>query len=84
MVVQNNNNDKITFSSDVEVFDASPDKLTQFKGDELIGGVSQGTVANNAKPDITRPIQSPNFKSGTTGWRLNSNGILEANGAIIT
>jgi hypothetical protein len=67
-----------------EVFDVSPDKITVFTGDELIGGVSQGTVAENARPNITAPLQSPNFKQGTTGWRLNSNGILEANGAIIT
>ena len=28
--------------------------------------------------DMTATKQSPNFKSGSKGWRLNSNGIIEA------
>lgn len=31
--------------------------------------------------DVAQPIQSPNFKQNTTGWKLGSNGLLEANGA---
>lgn len=80
-----NSQDKITFSYDKDtVVDIVPDKVGAFRGEEIIGAVPIGTVAANARQDITRPLQSPNFKQGTTGWRLNSNGILEANGAIIT
>lgn len=80
-----NNNEKVTFIYDKgDVFDASPDKVVVFRGEEVIGAVPIGSVAENARQDITRPLQSPNFKQGQTGWRLNSNGILEANGAIIT
>lgn len=79
------NDEKIIFTFDQEpVLDAVPDKVTPFKGGELIGAVPQGAIAENARPSITQPLQSPNFKQGQTGWRLNSNGILEANGAIIT
>ncbi len=83
-MAQVNNEDKVVYDNTKEYVDIAPNTVTQFKGEQLIGGVSQGTVANNARPDITRPIQSPNFKQNTTGWRLNSNGILEAHGAIIT
>lgn len=80
-----NNEEKIIYAKEKdEVFDLAPDKVEPFTGDTFIGGVSQGTVAENARPNITAPLQSPNFKQGTTGWRLNSNGVLEANGAIIT
>lgn len=27
----------------------------------------------------TKPIKSPNYKLGSTGWRLNSNGVVEFN-----
>ena len=77
--------ERITYSKEKEeTIDLAPDKITPFTGDNVIGGVSQGTIAENARESITRPFQSPNFKQNTTGWRLNSNGILEANGAIIT
>lgn len=80
-----NSADKILFSYDKDtVVDIVPDKVVAFRGEEVIGAVSVGTVAESARQDITRPLQSPNFKQGQTGWRLNSNGILEANGAIIT
>jgi len=84
-MAQVNNNDKIIYSKEQEEYiDVAPNKITPFKGDEFIGAVYQGAIAESARQDITRPLQSPNFKQGTTGWRLNSNGILEANGAIIT
>lgn len=31
--------------------------------------------------DVAAPVQSPNFKQNTTGWKLGSNGLFEANGA---
>lgn len=83
-MAQVNNDNKVVYEATNEYIDIAPNVVTQFRGEQLIGGVSQGTVAENARPDITRPIQSPNFKQNTTGWRLNSNGILEAHGAIIT
>ena len=79
-MAQVNNEEKIIYARDKdEIFDLAPDKITPFTGDTLIGGVSQGTIAENARPDITRPFQSPNFKSGTRGWRLNSNGKSQLN-----
>ncbi len=78
-------NERIVYSKEKEeIFDIAPNKVTPFTGENVIGSVAPGTIAENARQDITKPFQSPNFKQGTTGWRLNSNGILEANGAIIT
>lgn len=34
--------------------------------------------------DITEVQQSPNFKTGVKGWRLNSNGVMEANAGIFS
>lgn len=34
--------------------------------------------------DITTPTQSPNFVYGVSGWRLNSNGIIDAVGVNIS
>lgn len=34
--------------------------------------------------DPFKPIQSPNFKSGEVGWRASSNGLFEANGAMMS
>ena len=75
---------KIITRGNEQIFDLSPDKVTPFVGDDLIGGVPQGAIAENARPNITAPLQSPNFKQGTTGWRLSSNGVLEAYNSIIT
>lgn len=72
-------NEKIIIAQDKDIFDIVPDKVILFRGDTLIGGVSQGTIAENARPDITRPFQSPNFKQGVSGWRLNSNGKSQLN-----
>lgn len=80
-----NTQDRVIVSQDTEVFDIVPDQVTPLKGNQVIGGVTQGNIeAATPQNNITKPFQSPNFKQGQTGWRLNSNGILEANGAIIT
>lgn len=81
-----NTQERVIVSQDKEpIFDISPDLVTSLRGNQIIGGVTQGNIeAATPQNNITRPLQSPNFKQGTTGWRLNSNGILEANGAIIT
>ena len=37
--------------------------------------------SSGASP-ITRPIQSSNYKSGTSGWRLDTSGTVEINGNV--
>lgn len=66
--------------------DLTPNPVIVLRGNQIIGGVTQGNIegANHNVENITKPLQSPNFKQGVKGWRLNSNGILEANGAVIT
>lgn len=37
-------------------------------------------IKDTFKPsDLASPIQSPNYKQDTTGWKLNSNGQVEFN-----
>ena len=61
--------------------DISPDVIPTKKiGDVL---VNNGVYGINTL-GIGKTIQSTNFKKGSTGWRLASNGVLEAHGTIIT
>jgi hypothetical protein len=50
--------------------DINPDKLEVKKTENIFTDVQ----------DITLPQQSPNFVYGVSGWRLNSNGIIDAVG----
>lgn len=82
---QINLQDRITLETDKETIDITPSPIPTLRGNEIIGGKTQASLESPVfVENITKPFQSPNFKQGTTGWRLNSNGILEANGAIIT
>jgi hypothetical protein len=66
---------------DNQNIDISPDVIPTKKiGDVL---VNNGTYGINTL-GIGKTIQSTNFKKGSTGWRLASNGVLEAHGTIIT
>lgn len=56
--------------TDEETIDISPDKVEVTKPEQIFTDVQ----------DITLPQQSPNFVKGVSGWRLNSNGIIEAVG----
>ena len=55
------------------IVDVSPDKLEIKKQEQIFTDVQ----------DITLPQQSPNFVYGVSGWRLNSNGIIDAVGVNI-
>lgn len=55
------------------VIDAAPEKVKPKKQEEVFTEVQ----------DITLPQQSPNFVYGVSGWRLNSNGIIDAVGVNI-
>jgi hypothetical protein len=64
-----------------EIVDISPDVVQQKKiGETLINNPEYGLSGS----EIGKTIQSTNFKHGVSGWRLGSNGVLEAKGAIIS
>lgn len=85
MAVVNRDEPKVVFEKN-DMIDVSPNPVPIFNGNQIIGVSRVGDIQAGAPQldSITKTLQSPNFKQGTTGWRLNSNGILEANGAIIT
>lgn len=66
------NNNK-TLETDDKSLDISPDKLEVKKNEQVFTEFQ----------DITTPTQSPNFVYGVSGWRLNSNGIIDAVGVNI-
>lgn|SRR3990167_883885 len=70
-MAKNNNKNKEKGEDEDEVLDLIPDMIEVKPIDEVI-------VKDQ---DVAQPIQSPNFKQNTTGWKLGSNGLLEANGA---
>lgn len=72
------NKQKIIYEN-TDVLDIAPDVVTQITGQQLI----DNHIANEEKSNIATVTQSPNFKSGVSGWRLNSNGIIEAVGVQI-
>lgn len=57
-------------TDDKEIIDIVPDKVEVKKQEQVFTEIQ----------DITAPTQSPNFIYGVTGWRLNSNGIIDAVG----
>lgn len=61
------------------IIDIAPDVVKQLTGQELI----DASIASDEKSNVAKVTQSPNFKSGVSGWRLNSNGIIEATGVQI-
>ena len=74
-----NKEDKIIYENS-GIIDVAPNVIERTTGQQLI----DNHLAADEKSNIATVTQSPNFRSGVSGWRLNSNGILEANGAIIT
>lgn len=76
---EQNKENKINKEND-GVIDIKPDTVKQITGQEL----SDAHAEAEDKSNIATVTQSPNFKSGVSGWRLNSNGVIEATGVIIT
>lgn len=72
------NKQKVIYSES-DIVDIAPDVVTQITGQQLI----DNHIVNEEKSNIATVTQSPNFKSGVSGWRLNSNGIIEATGVQI-
>lgn len=60
-------------TDDKNTIDIVPDKLEEKKQEQVFTEVQ----------DITTPTQSPNFVYGVSGWRLNSNGVIDAVGVNI-
>lgn len=58
--------------------DLSPDQIQTYNWNEIIKA-AEVIVSNGSGAVPTKPMQSPNFVSGSTGWRLDTNGNLEAN-----
>lgn len=84
-MAQINETDKIV-QEESEVIDIAPDLVETKKGSELFGngGNGLGEEYGVGISNIARPYQSPNFKAGVSGWRLNSNGIIQAVGVEIS
>lgn len=61
-------------TNDKITIDLVPDKIPLKKNEELFNTIT----------DITLPQQSPNFVYGVSGWRLNSNGIIDAVGVNLS
>lgn len=59
--------------TDENFLDLNPDKLEIKKNENIF----------TDRQDITTPQQSPNFVYGVSGWRLGSNGIIDAVGVRI-
>jgi hypothetical protein len=60
--------------TDDKAIDIAPDTVKVEKPEEIFTNVQ----------DITLPQQSPNFIYGVSGWRLNSNGIIDAVGVNLS
>lgn len=60
-------------TDDKKTLDAAPDEVEVKKQEQVFTDFQ----------DITLPQQSPNFVYGVSGWRLNSNGIIDAVGVNI-
>ena len=60
--------DQLT-NNKIDETDFFPDVIERKTSEELI----------QKKENIAEPIQSPNYRKDSTGWRLNSNGIVEFN-----
>lgn len=73
------NSQNIAVDTNVIPIDIAPDPIPRRTMIELLGSDQAGVAQSN----IAKPFQSPNFKSGVSGWRLNSNGIIEAVGVQI-
>ena len=59
---------------DKNTIDAAPDKVEVKTQEETFTDIQ----------DITLPQQSPNFIYGVSGWRLNSNGVIDAVGVNLS
>ena len=66
-----------------EIVDIKPDQIPVYKWEDLfkltkLEGVGLSQYGSALSP-IATDFQSPNFKEGSSGWRLTSAGDLEAN-----
>lgn len=70
-------------SQEAQINDIAPDQVKPITFDELVSSVqdlsSSLSSYGSAISPVSKDIQSPNFKEGSTGWRLTSAGNLEAN-----
>ena len=73
-----NREDKIIYE-DEGIVDIAPNVVEQTTGQQLI----DASINADKDSNIATITQSPNFKSGVSGWKLNSNGIIEATGVQI-
>lgn len=65
----------------MEPFDISPDQIIPKTLAQIMGAGSPTSPYNTGNSPILKPIQSTNWKDDTLGWRLNTNGEAEFNGA---
>jgi len=79
-----------TPDSSIEIEDAAPDVIQVRTWGQLIAGETNQTSQNGGSSmpttNVTEIIrvatdyQSPNFKEGRSGWKLGSNGVIQAVG----
>lgn len=78
--------------TDPEIEDALPDVVKTQTWNQLVNGEEKTPAPGSKLPastvtsivKVAEDYKSPNFTSGASGWRLGSNGVVEAVGAIIT
>ncbi len=65
----------------IEPEDIAPDQIPAPKWDDVIDQNQGGAIQSygGATSPIAGAFQSANFKSGQSGWRLDSNGNFEGN-----
>ncbi len=78
------NNDKIIYEDAPQ--EIVPDNVQPVSGEELFAEKSTGeaSIYGSGVANIARPYQSSNFRAGVSGWRLNSNGIIQAVGVELS
>ena len=62
--------------------DIAPDTIPVDTWDDAVQGASDVVQVGAGFSTIGRPIQSTNYSQNKTGWKFNSNGEAEINGAV--
>ncbi len=69
------------YTADPKVEDAAPNVSEPQTWEEAIAISDPVKQRGSGLSSIGKPLQSSNFVEGSKGWRLNSNGLIEAVGA---
>lgn len=64
--------------------DINEDTIQSQNLDAALGREINPNNYGTSNSQIAKPFQSPNFKPGISGWRLNSNGVIEAVDVVLS